>query len=144
MHMVWSRRIFLPSAFLALGVQMWSPFSGFVLCLGWDGHVEIESTVNAACGNLPNFPIGKNSPLFHPLVDDASPDHCGGCADVPILFEEARIPRNRNLGGFPGAFAISSPHSLDATMKPPALSLSSRSSVTVLSSSSFFPPVLRI
>ena len=49
--------------------------SDFVLCIGMDGHVELEYSINGCCTNIP-------SSDDHAESDE---DHCGECIDLPIF-----------------------------------------------------------
>lgn len=60
-------------------------FQGYVLCLGFDGHVAIESSADretCSDGAAENSP-GESGAVFH-HNDLVTADHCGICIDVPI------------------------------------------------------------
>src|SRR3989338_10770664 len=53
--------------------------AGFVLCLGEDGHIELENAVEDKCGGAAGAAHSKNPVLF-PVAED----HCGDCLDVRL------------------------------------------------------------
>jgi len=60
-------------------------FQGYVLCLGFDGHVAIESSVDrATCFDCTaeNSHSESNAAFHH--NDLVTANHCGICVDVPI------------------------------------------------------------
>ena len=50
--------------------------SNFVLCIGVDGHVELEYAINGCCTHIPSHDDD------HAESDE---DHCGDCIDLPIF-----------------------------------------------------------
>ena len=56
---------------------------GVVLCLGQDGHVELENAASDLSCKVP--PAGKGIPtLLFSLDGLLSLDHCGPCQDFPL------------------------------------------------------------
>ena len=53
--------------------------SNYVLCIGEDGHVEFEFSVNGCCADVPS------PDLDHSEIPAAHDDHCGECVDLPIF-----------------------------------------------------------
>lgn len=53
--------------------------SNYVLCIGEDGHVEFEFSVNGCCADVPS------PDLDHPETPAARDHHCGECVDLPIF-----------------------------------------------------------
>lgn len=78
-----------------LGLSMVS-----VLCIGEDGHVDLEVLVHGRCGDFGHKAqhiSGKSSTLLNECLDD----HCGLCVDLPAP-EASRgkyIPRSNDLNG---------------------------------------------
>ena len=54
--------------------------SNFVLCIGEDGHVELEFAINGSCTDIPSH--DEDHDRVHSESDD---DHCGKCVDLPIF-----------------------------------------------------------
>lgn len=58
--------------------------SNYVLCIGEDGHIELEFAVNGCCADTPSHD------LDHPEINftdttAAHENHCGECVDLPIF-----------------------------------------------------------
>jgi hypothetical protein len=65
---------------------------GVVLCLGADGHIEIESAFHKRCaGPAHSGASDKNQSFYQSDNEDCK--HCGPCIDVPISFGFAKIIR---------------------------------------------------
>jgi hypothetical protein len=79
----------------------------FVVCIGQDGHVEMEWANNNRCDGTENFPIPKAANL-----DAQQWDHCGDCLDVPLFSNQdgARIQSARFIS--PGYLGPSIPMSV--------------------------------
>ena len=57
----------------------------FVLCLGFDGHVAIETaTAQDICNDLETPHSETEPPAFSDYVQISAEDHCGTCVDMPI------------------------------------------------------------
>lgn len=58
--------------------------SSCVLCVGDNGHLEIEALVRACCTQLaaPRMPIGAYTTQIDAANDNN--DQCGGCVDFPL------------------------------------------------------------
>ena len=54
--------------------------SNFVLCIGGDGHVELEFAINGCCADVPTH--DEDHVEGHSESDE---DHCGDCVDLPIF-----------------------------------------------------------
>ena len=65
---------------------------GVVLCLGADGHIEIESAFHQRC-NGPAHPDSLDKNQLSCQADNEKCKHCGPCIDVPISFGLAKISR---------------------------------------------------
>lgn len=55
-----------------------------VLCLGADGHVEVESAFNDCC-NSPDHSSLTDSDFFSSTEDHEMCKYCGPCIDIPII-----------------------------------------------------------
>ena len=53
-----------------------------VVCLGIDGHVQLEAARHGRCRSLTVPPSAWQSPIG---ATGAEADHCGACVDLPIL-----------------------------------------------------------
>ena len=69
--------------------------NSFILCIGEDGHVTVETAINDCCGLHPvvssqtaNQSHTENaiSSADHPSDED----HCGSCVDMPLVTGEFR------------------------------------------------------
>ncbi len=56
------------------------PLSNFVLCIGEDGHFEVELAINGHCEVSPSHAHDHTH-----LSCDSEEDHCGDCVDLPIF-----------------------------------------------------------
>jgi hypothetical protein len=65
---------------------------GLVLCLGADGHIEIESAFHQRC-NGPAHSDASDKNQLCCRADNEDCKHCGPCIDVPISFGFAKISR---------------------------------------------------
>jgi hypothetical protein len=65
-----------------------------VVCIGIDGHVQLEAARHGRCRSLTVPPSAWQSPTGGPL---AEADHCGSCVDLPVLIGATRE--------YPGAVA---------------------------------------
>jgi hypothetical protein len=62
-------------------------FTGLVLCLGNDGHFELESSINGKCGTSAASAHGPS------LIAADEESHCGSCTDVSFLAMEEDLLR---------------------------------------------------
>lgn len=53
--------------------------SGLVLCLGQDGHLELEYSIDGKCGTTSK---ASHTTALHSADGDS---HCGTCTDVPLI-----------------------------------------------------------
>jgi hypothetical protein len=67
---------------------------GTVMCIGIDGHVQLEPARHGRCRSLTVPPAAWQSPAGGTL---AEADHCGSCIDLPVLIGATRE--------YPGAIA---------------------------------------
>ena len=88
-----SRKIKLSISCLGLTAYLLSfllGIDGVVLCLGQDGHIELESAApNLTCRE--SIPVkGMDSLLSSPegLVEES---HCGPCKDIPLIVSTSDI-----------------------------------------------------
>jgi hypothetical protein len=63
-----------------------------VLCIGKDGHVEVEAAVDRHCG-------GSEMMAAAPVLAAEDESHCGECSDIPIYSEAARAHSQRHSAG---------------------------------------------
>ena len=63
-----------------------------VLCLGADGHVEVESAFNDCC-NSPDHSSLTDSDFFSSTEDHEMCKYCGPCIDIPIINDIVRISK---------------------------------------------------
>jgi len=70
--------------------------NSFILCIGEDGHVAVETAINDCCNQHPVIstqPANQShtenviSSADHPSDDN----HCGSCIDVPLVTGEFRF-----------------------------------------------------
>lgn len=54
-----------------------------VLCVGSDGHVQLERAVNGTCGSSDRT-RSKSATVGQAIVSGSGEDHCGPCVDIPI------------------------------------------------------------
>jgi len=75
----------LPGFFLFHLIVGHVAFRGYVLCLGFDGHMAIESSADrATCSDgAAENSHGESDTAFH-HNDLVTANHCGICVDVPI------------------------------------------------------------
>lgn len=64
-----------------------------VLCIGEDGHVEVESAVEDRCGQSQSQPA-SDAPAFAAGPFD---DHCGDCSDILLVSATAIGPKRDAL-----------------------------------------------
>lgn len=69
------------AAFCAAGIHQGG--AAQVLCIGEDGHVEVESLAVDCCENVDVSGPRGDQQLDAP--DEAHTDHCGVCIDFPII-----------------------------------------------------------
>jgi hypothetical protein len=58
-----------------------------VVCLGSDGHVQLEAARHGRCRSLTVPPAAWQSPTGGPR---AEANHCGSCVDIPVLIGDTR------------------------------------------------------
>lgn len=61
--------------------------SGFVLCLGADGHVAVEAAHEKRCGSPSNVTPREPTPNLSMFEAPKTFDHCGPCLDFPVLVD---------------------------------------------------------
>ena len=62
--------------------------SRLVLCIGGNGHVEIESaTAEAFCNDFQSMPLTSETRRLKVLNFEPSFNHCGDCFDLPVFSE---------------------------------------------------------
>ncbi len=85
--------------------------SRLVLCIGGNGHVEIESaTAGAVCSDLQSMPLTSETRRQNVLNFEFSVNHCGDCVDLPVFsecHEYAKIQLKNSLKT-PGFLALKS------------------------------------
>ena len=54
--------------------------SSYVLCIGEDGHIELEFALNGCCADAPSHDLDSSETTA--AVDK---NHCGECIDLPIF-----------------------------------------------------------
>ena len=60
---------------------------GTVVCIGIDGHVQLEAARHGRCRSLTVPPSAWQSPTGGTR---AEADHCGSCVDIPVLIGDTR------------------------------------------------------
>jgi hypothetical protein len=60
---------------------------GTVVCIGSDGHVQLEAARHGRCHSLTVSPAAWQAQTAGPL---AEADHCGSCVDIPVLIGDTR------------------------------------------------------
>lgn len=112
---------------------------GVVLCLGADGHIEIESAFHQRCAGKSHTDASDKNQLFC-QADNEDCKHCEPCIDVPISFGLAkisRVPKQLNSTvSTPAAVVIAPSDKLDFSLFHSA---SDTSSIT-----SYFTPLRTI
>lgn len=66
--------------------------STFVLCVGRDGHVELESAINDRC-----VTDGQSTALGLDGLNLESEDGCGDCSDIPLLVSLTQTSSHKTL-----------------------------------------------
>lgn len=64
--------------------------TGFVLCLGADGHIALEPARNSRCANS-MVPTASSWPQITSVP--SQPDHCGPCLDVSLSASTSDDPQ---------------------------------------------------
>ena len=75
-----------------------APLSNYVLCIGADGHVEVEMGANGRCTRADSSHSEHAEDTFTEPASHA--DHCGSCIDLPIFFsldEQPHIVPPKNI-----------------------------------------------
>ena len=82
-----------------------------VLCIGGNGHVEIESaTAGAVCSDFQSMPLTSETLRLKVLNFEPSFNHCGDCFDLPVFsecHEYAKVQLKNSLKT-PGFLALKS------------------------------------
>lgn len=84
---------------------------GAVLCLGTDGHVEIESPFHERCNDADHSQHTEQRQISN-QVDHVENEHCKPCVDVPIsigLEKTTRTPEQLNSASSAPATNVISP-----------------------------------
>lgn len=55
-----------------------------VLCVGSDGHLELEASVDGSCADAPAS-AERVIPVDSASMDHGAEDHCGECVDLPMV-----------------------------------------------------------
>ena len=58
--------------------------ASYVLCVGDDGHVRFEYSVNGSCTDIPSHDF-VHTPLSGSICNEIEEEHCGECVDFPIF-----------------------------------------------------------
>jgi hypothetical protein len=106
-----------------------------VVCIGIDGHVQLEAARHGRCRSLTVPPSAWQSSIGG---TGAEADHCGVCVDLPILIGDTRAYPG-SVAAHPAQLSVPVPVltvsvAVPGTDLPPALSL--------VSSPSFLRPVI--
>jgi hypothetical protein len=67
-------------------------FPNLVMCIGQDGHVELEIAVNDHCGN-----DAQATPSDILALNPAEENHCGVCSDIPLLSDFAQTVSRKSI-----------------------------------------------
>jgi hypothetical protein len=79
-----------PIALLLAGLLVMFPIShqalsGLVLCISYDGHVEIEPGLPGSCDTLLTHTTHEKITGIAFLEEAGSDTHCSNCLDIPLL-----------------------------------------------------------
>jgi hypothetical protein len=106
-----------------------------VVCIGIDGHVQLEAARHGRCRSLTVLPSAWQSPIGGTR---AEADHCGSCIDLPVLIGATRE--------YPGSVAAPSAQSYvpvpALTMSVAVLGTDLPPALALLSSPLFLRPVI--
>jgi hypothetical protein len=91
-----------------------------VLCVGQDGHIEVEDAVENRCGETGALPVGVS------LMALETGDHCGDCSDLAIFSDSNRSQQKQNSGSQSGLQQMGSPVSERAAQYARSLSVTLR------------------
>lgn len=85
------KRVTIPLIWLLLYIVA-TPvsLSNYVLCIGADGHVEIEVGANGRCTGAHPFDSEHRQAMHAESPSEA--DHCGSCVDFAIFFPLDKQP----------------------------------------------------
>jgi hypothetical protein len=64
-----------------------------VLCVGQDGHMELESAFDNRCGGT------GQAPFVTPQIAPEPENHCGECSDIAIFSESVRSQFHKQNSG---------------------------------------------
>jgi hypothetical protein len=109
---------------------------GTVVCIGSDGHVQLEAARHGRCRSLAVPPATWPAQTDGPL---AGADHCGACVDIPVLIGDTReCPRS--IAAPPAQVPVPMSVLPVAVVPGPDLTLVH----SLISSASFLHPVILI
>lgn len=91
-------------AWLFIGILIsQGPLPNFVLCIGADGHVDVEVANSGQCTSFATDVQQKTSGFLAYEVSTIQ-DHCGRCLDLPIFMSnsdgEYILPVQKNISHF--------------------------------------------
>lgn len=78
---------------------------GTVVCIGSDGHVQLEAARHGRCHSLAVTPATWPAQTDAPLAES---DHCGACVDIPVLIGDTR-ERPRSIAAPPAQVSVPMP-----------------------------------
>ena len=68
------------------------PLPTMMLCIGADGHVEIEAAHDGRCASLLTATQQKSADFLSAYQPPPIQAHCGQCLDLPIFISSAEEP----------------------------------------------------
>ena len=98
-------RTAIPLVWLFIGILIsQGPLPNFVLCIGADGHVEVEAVDRGQCASFVTE-TQQNASDFLPAYGVFTiQDHCGACLDLPIFMSSSEaeyiVPVQKNISQF--------------------------------------------
>ncbi|MBZ0258863.1 hypothetical protein K8I31_22565 [bacterium] len=80
-------------AIASISIQL--PVHSMVLCLGGDGHVSVEYSIQGACTDATDFHDTSEHTAI--ATTAPSPEHCGDCYDIAIPSQNIKNVRLARL-----------------------------------------------
>jgi hypothetical protein len=105
------------------------------VCIGSDGHVQLEAARHGRCRSLTVPPAAWQAPTDGSL---AEADHCGLCVDIPVLIGDVRASPS-SVAAPPAQLPVPVPV---LTMSVAILGTDLTPALSLVSSLPFLPPVI--
>ena len=101
------KKVFSPLAwFLSAFIVAQGTIPGVVMCLGEDGHVEVERTLGGCC-DPSRQPAAEWAGYVLAASESTTDDSCGSCTDSPLSLTTAlRIKPQASSAAFTGPLEI--------------------------------------